>query len=91
MFDELNIELNKLEEKAGCSKNFWCTNDPLKDPCQAKYNAISDLMECKYPKPKTCEFSAPFSSTYICSCELIKLIAINFKELKKKKNHELID
>ena len=91
MVYELIEELNKLEVQTDCSKIFLCIKDPLKDPYQAKYHAITDLMECLDTQSKICEFSAPFSTTYVCTCELRKLIAINFEELNKNDNLKSTD
>jgi len=91
MINELITQLNKFEERTDCSKNFLCIKDPLKDPCLAKYHAIADLMECLDEQSKTCEFSAPFSATYVCMCPLRKLIAINFEVLSKKDNLKSTD
>ncbi len=78
-------ELNKLKEKINCSKKYRCINDSIKDPCEAKYHAVSNLMKCPDIQSKFCEFSIPFGATYACKCPLRKLIAMNFKKITKNK------
>jgi hypothetical protein len=89
MINKLITEINELEDKIDCSKNFLCTKEPLKDPCHARYQAIADLMECLDDQSKTCEFSEPFGVTYVCMCPLRKLIALNFEELNKNDDTKL--
>jgi len=83
MLNEFIKELNKLEDQIECSKNFLCTKEPLEDPCNARYQAIADLLECLDDQSTTCEFSVPFGTGYVCKCPLRKLIALNIEELNK--------
>jgi hypothetical protein len=89
MLNEFITELNKLEDQIECSKNFSCTKEPLKDSCNARYQAIADLMECLNDQSITCEFSVPFGTGYVCKCPLRKLIALNIEELNKNNNPKL--
>ncbi len=89
MLNEFIRKLNKLEDQIECSKNFSCTKEPLKDPCQARYQAMADLMECLDDQSKTCEYSEPFGAGYVCNCPLRKLIALNIEELNKNDDPKL--
>ncbi len=88
MNDVLINELNQLNEQTNCSKNYRCIMASHKDLCHSKYYALADLMECLGDPSKTCEFSVPFSATFICTCSLRKIIAINFEELYENINRK---
>ena len=81
MNNDLISELNRLKQKTKCSRNYQCILNISKLHCKAKYYALADLMECLDDQPEDCEFSRPFSSTFICTCKLRKVIAIHYEEI----------
>jgi hypothetical protein len=72
--------LEQLREQVQCSRNYQCYGASLNSLCQAKYYAISDMLQCLDDESPDCVFAKPFSGgTQKCTCPLRKFIAIHIE------------